>query len=130
GARSVERGYGQSGAPFPMLPRFTVESKRGDHTNRLPAPSFGGTLATPCQRALRLRINRSINRMRFRLLTFGGLRLEADGKAATGPPAQRRRLALLTLLAACEQRTITREKAFGLLWPEQTTSGARRLLSE
>jgi Tol biopolymer transport system component/DNA-binding SARP family transcriptional activator len=84
----------------------------------------------PYQRALRLRLNRSVNRMRFRLLTFGGLRLEADGKAVTGPPAQRRRLALLILLAATDQRTITREKAFGLLWPDQSTPGARRLLSE
>jgi Tol biopolymer transport system component/DNA-binding SARP family transcriptional activator len=68
--------------------------------------------------------------VRFRLTTFGGLRLEADGEVVTGPPAQRRRLALLALLAATDQQKVPREKAFGLLWPEQPTSRARHQLSE
>ena len=58
------------------------------------------------------------------------MRLEADGETVTGPPAQRRRLALLALLAASDQRKVTREKAIGFLWPEQSTSRARHLLSE
>jgi Tol biopolymer transport system component/DNA-binding SARP family transcriptional activator len=68
--------------------------------------------------------------VRFRLFTFGGLRLEADGEVVTGPPAQRRRLALLALLAGTDQQTLPRERAFGLLWPEQSTSRARHQLSE
>lgn len=67
---------------------------------------------------------------RFRLLTFGGLRLEADDELATGPAAQRRRVALLALLAASDQQKIPRDKALALLWPEQSTSRARHLLSE
>ncbi|MGH7468994.1 MAG: protein kinase domain-containing protein [Longimicrobiales bacterium] len=68
--------------------------------------------------------------MNYRLYAFGGLRLEAEGKPVTGAPAQRRRLALLALLAAAGSRGLTREKAFGFLWPEHTTARARHQLSE
>jgi Tol biopolymer transport system component/DNA-binding SARP family transcriptional activator len=68
--------------------------------------------------------------MVFRLATFGGLRLECDGDVVSGRPAQRRRLALLALLAASEQRKLSREKIFAYLWPEQPTPRARHLLSE
>ncbi len=68
--------------------------------------------------------------MVYRLYAFGGLRLEARRETATGAPAQRRRLALLALLAAAGNRGITREKAFGYLWPEHSATRARYLLSE
>jgi len=89
-----------------------------------------GRLAKPHQRASLLSIHRRVNRMSFRLVTFGGLRLESDGNVVTGPPAQRRRLAVLALLAANDQSKLTREKAFGYLWPEHSTRRARHLLSE
>ncbi len=68
--------------------------------------------------------------MVYRLYAFGGLRLEARGETATGAPAQRRRLALLALLAAAGSRGLTRDKALGYLWPEHSASRARHLLSE
>jgi DNA-binding SARP family transcriptional activator/TolB-like protein/Tfp pilus assembly protein PilF len=63
----------------------------------------------------------------FRLL--GGARVEIDEDPAVGPAAQRRRLALLALLAAGEPR-VSRERLIGLLWPETTEQRARHLLSE
>jgi DNA-binding SARP family transcriptional activator len=68
--------------------------------------------------------------MTARLYAFGGLRLEARGQPATGAPAQRRRLALLALLAGAGPRGLTREKALGYLWPEHATARARHQLSE
>lgn len=66
----------------------------------------------------------------MRLYTFGTLRLEQAGKAVAGPAGQRRRLALLALLAAAGERGLSREKLFGYLWPEHDTARARHLLSE
>jgi DNA-binding SARP family transcriptional activator/tRNA A-37 threonylcarbamoyl transferase component Bud32 len=77
-----------------------------------------------------IRYQLPINPMTSRLFTFGGLRLETRGIPASGAPAQRRRLALLALLAVRGTRGMSREKAFGFLWPEQTASRARHLLSE
>src|SRR5688572_10663349 len=68
--------------------------------------------------------------MPFRLYTFGGLRLESDSGAVSGGPAQRRRLALLALLAAAGERSLTREKLLGYLWPELPAARARHQLSE
>ena len=66
----------------------------------------------------------------MKLYTLGTLRLEQDGSAVTGPAGQRRRLALLALLAAAGERGLSREKLFGFLWPEHDTARARHLLSE
>src|SRR5262245_42020485 len=68
--------------------------------------------------------------MSARLYAFGGLRLEAHGSNATGGPAQRRRLALLALLASFGTRGLSRDKAIGYLWPDHTEKRARHLLSE
>jgi DNA-binding SARP family transcriptional activator/tRNA A-37 threonylcarbamoyl transferase component Bud32 len=66
----------------------------------------------------------------FKLFTLGTLRLAKNDTTVSGPACQRRRLALLTLLATAGARGMTRDKVIGLLWPEQSTSGARKLLSE
>lgn len=66
--------------------------------------------------------------MTFQLHTLGSLRLDPADRV-TGAAAQRRRLALLALLAAHE-RGLTREKAVGYLWAELPAARARHLLSE
>src|SRR5204862_7995742 len=64
----------------------------------------------------------------FRLRTLGGLSIE--GVHAAVPPAvnQRKRLALLALLAASGPRGIARDRILLLLWPESTTERARGAL--
>jgi DNA-binding SARP family transcriptional activator/tRNA A-37 threonylcarbamoyl transferase component Bud32 len=69
-------------------------------------------------------------RMTARLLTLGRLALEIDGEIARGPVAQRRRLALLALLASAREAGLSREKIVGLLWAEHSPANARRILSE
>jgi TolB-like protein/DNA-binding SARP family transcriptional activator len=64
----------------------------------------------------------------YRLETFGGLRLlAADGQVVQ---AQRRRLALLALLAAAGDRGLTRDLLFGYLWPEASEERARHALNQ
>jgi serine/threonine-protein kinase len=65
----------------------------------------------------------------LRLEVFGGLRLvdAADGRPAV---TQRRRLALLALLAAAGDRGLTRDKIVGYLWPESTPEHARHALEQ
>src|SRR5262245_40051752 len=64
-----------------------------------------------------------------RLLLFGGAALEGDRGPITGRGAQRRRLALLALLAV-NRRGQSRDKLIGYLWEDSDTDKARRLLSE
>lgn len=68
--------------------------------------------------------------MDFRLFTLGTLRLVAGDSTVTGPASQRRRLALLALLAVAGERGLSRDKVIAYLWPEQSTSRGRHLLSE
>ena len=68
----------------------------------------------------------------LRLHTFGGLSLD-DGSASTpsfGRVAQRRRLALLAILAANRHRAVSRDKLLGLLWPERRAEEARHSLAQ
>ena len=66
--------------------------------------------------------------MAFQLETLGGLRLiAADGQVV---PAQRRRLALLALLAAGGERGVTRDRLVGDLWPETSDERARHALNQ
>jgi DNA-binding SARP family transcriptional activator/uncharacterized protein HemY len=65
-----------------------------------------------------------------RLLLFGGLSLEGPQGPITGRAAQRRRLALLALLAAEHPRPLSRDKVIALLWPESDTAHARHLLRQ
>ncbi|MGH7555177.1 MAG: BTAD domain-containing putative transcriptional regulator, partial [Longimicrobiales bacterium] len=64
----------------------------------------------------------------FRLETFGGLVL-ADG-AGSSVAAQRRRLALLALLATAADRGISRDRLVAFLWPENGADSARHSLEQ
>jgi DNA-binding SARP family transcriptional activator len=64
----------------------------------------------------------------FRLETFGGLTLTDDAGRHVAP--QRRRLALLALLAAAGDRGTTRDKLIACLWPESAADNARHALEQ
>ena len=65
----------------------------------------------------------------FRLVTFGGLGIEADDRAA--PPQLRPpRLALLAVLAAAGHRGMSREKLTALFWPDSDDERARHSLRQ
>ncbi|AHG89082.1 transcriptional activator domain-containing protein [Gemmatirosa kalamazoonensis] len=66
----------------------------------------------------------------LRLRTFGGLALLDDGHPVSGPMTQRRRLALLAVLAAAGDRAVSRDKLVGWLWPESEEAKARHALSQ
>lgn len=68
--------------------------------------------------------------MALRLLLLGGARIQLDGEPVTGRPAQRRRIAVLALLARSVRRTLTRERILAYLWADSSPDAARRLLSE
>ncbi|MGI8400976.1 MAG: tetratricopeptide repeat protein [Gemmatimonadaceae bacterium] len=60
---------------------------------------------------------------------LGGASLRSGDAPLTGPPAQRHRIALLTLIVAAWPQPLSRERAMALLWPERDTANARRLLN-
>jgi serine/threonine-protein kinase len=64
----------------------------------------------------------------LRLNTFGGLVLQQDGQLHTGPASQRRRLALLAVVAAAGHRGASRDKLLALLWPDADPESARHSL--
>ena len=65
----------------------------------------------------------------LRLVAFGGLRLEDETGPVEGRASQKRRLALLALLATPPIEVVTRDKLIGYLWPERGQERARALLS-
>ena len=66
--------------------------------------------------------------MAIDLEALGGLRLiAADGQVVQ---TQRRRLALLALLAAAGERGLTRDQLVGWLWPEATEDHAKHALNQ
>jgi TolB-like protein/Tfp pilus assembly protein PilF len=60
---------------------------------------------------------------------LGGACLRSGDAPLSGPPAQRHRIALLTLIVAAWPQPLSRDRAMALLWPERDTSNARRLLN-
>lgn len=65
----------------------------------------------------------------FRLVLLGGLRLEDDAGPVAGRASQKRRLALLTLLAVPPGCLLSRDKLVGYLWPDRADERARSSLS-
>jgi len=64
----------------------------------------------------------------YRLETFGGLNLAGEGLRSVSH--QRRRLALLALLAASGDRGMSREQIVPYLWPESDGEAARHALEQ
>ena len=66
----------------------------------------------------------------FRLQLFGRPSVTASGGDAGGEVAvQRRRIAILAILALADDRGVSRDKILGLLWPENDVERARNLLN-
>ena len=65
----------------------------------------------------------------YRLRTLGGARIEGPAGPLTGAATQRRRLAVLSLLAA-SRGGISRDRLVGYLWPESDEERARHTLAQ
>jgi DNA-binding SARP family transcriptional activator/TolB-like protein len=63
------------------------------------------------------------------LRLLGGPALDGTAGPVTGPAAQRKRLALLALLALTPDQRLSREKLVAYLWPESDSEHARHQLS-
>ena len=66
----------------------------------------------------------------FSLKLFGGATIEGPTGPLVGRVAQRRRLALLAVLAVGRQRPVSRDKLLTLFWPETDSERARHSLAE
>jgi DNA-binding SARP family transcriptional activator len=66
----------------------------------------------------------------LRLRVFGGLTLARGEENLTGAVSQRRRLALLALLAVAQDTGISRDKLLAWLWPESEAERARHVLNQ
>ena len=60
---------------------------------------------------------------------LGGASLRSGNTPLAGPPAQRHRIALLTMIVAAWPQPLSRDRAMALLWPERDLVNARRLLN-
>ncbi len=61
---------------------------------------------------------------------FGGLSLADEAGPITGRAAQRRRLALLAVLAVARGKPVSRDKIVAFLWPDADGERARHLLAD
>src|SRR2546430_4937038 len=75
-------------------------------------------------------LTRNISMEPLRVRTFGGLTLLVAGEPTTGTLTQRRRLALLALLAVARDRGLSRDKILAYLWPESDSERARHGLDQ
>mgnify|MGYP003288904876 CR=1 FL=1 len=66
----------------------------------------------------------------FSLKLFGGASIQAPTGPLTGRATQRRRIALLAILAVARSRGVSRDKVIAFLWPEQDADHGRPLLSD
>jgi len=60
---------------------------------------------------------------------LGGASLRAGPTPLNGPPVQRHRIALLTLIVSAWPQPLARDRAMALLWPERDAANSRRLLN-
>lgn len=65
----------------------------------------------------------------IRVQLLGGASLRSGDVPLAGPPAQRHRIALLSLIVAAWPQPLSRDRAIALLWPERDEVKARRLLN-
>jgi DNA-binding SARP family transcriptional activator len=72
----------------------------------------------------------SLEREMLRLRTLGGLTLYRGDEALTGAATQRRRLAVLALLAGFRASGLSRDKLLAYLWPESDDERARHVLNQ
>src|SRR5438034_10977408 len=68
--------------------------------------------------------------MPLRLSTFGGLSLTGESGAVTGAATQRRKLALLAVLATGGERGVSRDRLLALFWSESDAEHARHALTQ
>ncbi len=66
----------------------------------------------------------------YRLKLFGGVALGTPDRPVEGRAVQRRRLALLSLLALSRSEAVPRERIAALLWPEADGDRARHQVSD
>jgi serine/threonine-protein kinase len=66
----------------------------------------------------------------YSLRLLGGISLEGPSGPLSGRLVQRRRLAILAILAAARDKGVTRDKLVGYLWSETPLGGARHLLAD
>jgi serine/threonine-protein kinase len=66
----------------------------------------------------------------LRLHTLGGLTLSRGSENLTGALTQRRRLAILALLAVAGESGMSRDKLLAYLWPESDAERARHVLNQ
>ena len=66
----------------------------------------------------------------LRLKILGGLSVESGAAPLTGAATQRRRLALLALLAGAGERGMSRDKLLGYLWPDSDAEKGRNVLAQ
>lgn len=66
----------------------------------------------------------------YYLKSFGGLSLESDAAPISAAATQRRRLALLVLMAGGGDQGITRDKLVLYLWPDSPPEKARHILEQ
>jgi DNA-binding SARP family transcriptional activator len=64
------------------------------------------------------------------LRTFGGVTFERDGSPVTGAAAQRRVLAVATMIASGGDRGVSRERVLATLWTDAEPERARQALSQ
>src|SRR5207253_6682245 len=68
--------------------------------------------------------------MPFRLRTFGGLSLTGESGPVTGAATQRRKLALLAVLATAGERRVSHDRLLALFWSESDAEHARHALTQ
>jgi DNA-binding SARP family transcriptional activator len=66
----------------------------------------------------------------FKLICFGGLRLDCTNGLLPGPVLRARSLALLAFLASRREQGMSREKVLGYFWPDYDTDHARNNLKQ